>query len=110
MAFSPWMLDLAFPTLAKLKGLRGGPLDVFGRTAERRMERGLVRDFEADIDRIVAGLSKDRLAVATQIAAVPQQIRGFGHVKDASVGPAKAEAKRLWKQWDAVVAKETVEA
>jgi indolepyruvate ferredoxin oxidoreductase len=110
MAFSPWMLDLAFPTLAKLKGLRGGPLDVFGLTAERKMERGLIRDFEADLDRLLAGLSKDRLALAAQIAAVPQQIRGFGHVKEASLGPARAEAKRLWKQWDAIAAKETVDA
>ena len=110
MAFSPWMLDLVFPTLAKLKGLRGGALDIFGRTEERKMERGLLRDFEADVDRLVAGLTKDRLAVAAQIATVPQQIRGFGHVKDASVGPAKAEARRLWKQWDAVGAKEPVGA
>jgi indolepyruvate ferredoxin oxidoreductase len=110
MAFSPWMLDLAFPALAKAKGLRGGPLDIFGMTEERKMERGLLRDFEADVDRLLAGLSKDRLAVATQIASVPQQIRGFGHIKEASVGPAKAEANRLWKQWDAVGAKETVGA
>lgn len=106
MAFSPWMLDLAFPTLAKLKGLRGGPLDVFGRTAERRMERGLIADFEADLDRLVAGLDADRHHIAVKLAQVPQQIRGFGHVKDASVGPAKAEAKRLWKEWDEVGVKE----
>ncbi len=104
MAFSPWMLDLAFPTLAKLKGLRGGPLDIFGGTAERRMERGLIVDFEADLDRLVAGLDADRHHIAVKLAQVPQQIRGFGHVKDASVGPAKAEAKRLWKQWDEVKA------
>ncbi|WP_068877412.1 MULTISPECIES: indolepyruvate ferredoxin oxidoreductase family protein [unclassified Phenylobacterium] len=106
MAFSPWMLDLAFPTLAKLKGLRGGPLDVFGRTAERKMERGLIADFEADLDRLVAGLDADRHHLAVKLAQVPQQIRGFGHVKDASVGPAKAEAKRLWGEWEKVGAKE----
>ncbi len=100
IAFSPWMLDLAFPTLARLKGLRGGPLDVFGMTAERKMERGLIADFEADLDRLVSGLDQGRHTLAVQIARIPQQIRGFGHVKDASVGPAKAEAKRLWKQWD----------
>ncbi|HEX7887198.1 MAG TPA: indolepyruvate ferredoxin oxidoreductase family protein, partial [Phenylobacterium sp.] len=110
MAFSPWMLDLVFPTLARLKGLRGSALDIFGRTAERRMERGLLRDFETDLDRLVAGLTKDRLHLAVQIAAVPQQIRGFGHVKDASVGPAMAEAKRLWKDWEKVTAREAVGA
>jgi indolepyruvate ferredoxin oxidoreductase len=108
MAFSPWMLDLAFPTLAKLKGLRGSALDIFGYTAERKMERGLVADFEADLDRLLGGLTKDRLHLAAQIAAVPQKIRGFGHVKDASVGPAKAEAKRLWSEWEKVGARETV--
>lgn len=100
MAFSPWMLDLAFPTLAKLKGLRGTSLDLFGRTAERRMERALAAEFEGDLDRLAVGLTAERLPLAVKIAQVPQQIRGFGHVKDASVGPAKAEAKRLWKQWE----------
>ena len=45
-----------------------------------------------------------------KIAAIPQQIRGFGHVKDASVGPAKAEEKRLWKAWENAAAKEPVPA
>ncbi|HEX7948007.1 MAG TPA: DUF6537 domain-containing protein, partial [Phenylobacterium sp.] len=110
MAFSPWMLDLAFPTLAKFKGLRGGALDIFGMTAERKMERGLIAEFEADLDKIVAGLSAARHHVAVKLAQVPQQIRGYGHVKDASVGPAKAEAKRHWKDWEKVEAKETVGA
>jgi indolepyruvate ferredoxin oxidoreductase len=79
-------------------------------TAERKMERGLIRDFEADIERIVEGLNQDRHALAVQIAQVPQQIRGFGHVKDASLGPAKAEAKRLWKAWEKADAKEPVSA
>jgi indolepyruvate ferredoxin oxidoreductase len=108
MAFSPWMLDLAFPTLAKLKGLRGGPLDIFGMTAERKMERGLIAAFEADIDRLLTRLDAGHHHLAVKLAEVPQQIRGFGHVKDASVGPAKAEAKRLWKAWEAVGELETV--
>jgi indolepyruvate ferredoxin oxidoreductase len=110
MAFSPWMLDLAFPTLAKLKGLRGGPLDIFGMTAERKMERGLIAEFEADLERILAGLDAAHHHLAVKLAEVPQQIRGFGHVKDASLGPARAEAKRLWKQWEGVGARETVDA
>ncbi|ODT85902.1 indolepyruvate ferredoxin oxidoreductase family protein [Phenylobacterium sp. SCN 70-31] len=110
MAFSPWMLDLAFPALARLKGLRGGPLDVFGRTAERKMERGLIADFERDIDRLLADLTPERLPLAARIARVPQQIRGFGHVKEASLGPAKAEAKRLWKQWETAREREVATA
>jgi indolepyruvate ferredoxin oxidoreductase len=110
MAFSPWMLDLAFPTLAKFKGLRGGPLDIFGRTAERKMERGLIAEYEADLERILSGLDAAHHHIAVKLAEVPQQIRGFGHVKDASVGPARAEAKRLWREWDKVAAKEPVPA
>jgi indolepyruvate ferredoxin oxidoreductase len=110
IAFSPWMLNLVFPALAKLKGLRGSPLDIFGMTAERRMERELIADFEGQVDRLVAELDAGNHHLAVQIAEVPQQIRGFGHVKDASVGPAKFEAKRLWKDFERLGERELVEA
>ena len=100
MAFPGWATDLMFPVLKRLKGLRGGPLDIFGYTAERQMERGLLAGFEADLDRLLAGLTTERLATAVKLAEVPQAIRGFGHVKDASVGPAQAEAARLWGVWE----------
>jgi indolepyruvate ferredoxin oxidoreductase len=99
MAFGGWMLDLAFPLMARMKGLRGGPLDVFGRTEERRMERGLIADYEATLDRLVAELTPERLPLAVRIAAVPQAIRGYGYIKDASVVTAKADAAALWAQW-----------
>lgn len=105
LAFGGWMLDAAFPTLAKLKGLRGTPLDIFGYTAERKMERGLIRDYEAGVAKLVAGLTPERLPVSVQIASVPEAIRGFGHIKEASVKPAKAEEARLWTQWESVQAK-----
>ena len=100
MAFGGWMLDAGFPLLARLKWLRGGPLDPFGHTSERRMERKLIAEYEAGLDRLTAELSPERVALAVKIAEVPQQIRGFGHVKDASVGPAKAEETRLWAEWE----------
>jgi len=99
--FSGWMLETAFPIMAKMKGLRGGPLDVFGRTDERRMERGLIASYEANLDKLLAGLDADHLSLATQIAQVPQGIRGFGHVKDASVKVAKADEAKLWAKWEA---------
>jgi indolepyruvate ferredoxin oxidoreductase len=99
MAFGGWMLDLAFPLMARMKGLRGGPLDVFGKTDERRMERGLIADYEATLDRLVAELTPERLPLAVRIAAVPQAIRGYGYIKDASVVTAKADAAALWAQW-----------
>jgi indolepyruvate ferredoxin oxidoreductase len=100
MAFGGWMLDYAFPLMAKMKGLRGGPLDVFGRTEERRMERGLVADYEITLDRLAGGLTPERLALAARIASIPQDIRGYGHIKDASVVKARAEAATLWSQWE----------
>jgi indolepyruvate ferredoxin oxidoreductase len=108
IAFSGWMLDAGFPMLARLKGLRGTPLDLFGYTAERRMERGLIADYEAGLARLVEGLTSERLDAAVKIAAIPQQIRGYGHVKDASVASAKAEAAALWSEWANAAAREPV--
>jgi indolepyruvate ferredoxin oxidoreductase len=105
IAVGGWMIDAAFPVLAKLKGLRGTPLDLFGYTPERKLERGLIADYETGLARLVGELTPERLPTAVKIAAVPQQIRGFGHIKDASVGPAKADEKRLWKEWENLAAK-----
>ena len=101
IAFSGWMLDAVFPVLARLKGLRGTALDLFGYSEERAMERGLIKAFEGDLERIVGELTASRLPVAVKIAQVPQAIRGYGHVKEASVAPAKVEAARLWGVWSA---------
>jgi indolepyruvate ferredoxin oxidoreductase len=100
MEFGGWMLDLAFPALARMKGLRGTALDIFGRTEERKMERGLIAEYEAGLDRLLGKLDADHLPLAVDIAAIPQDIRGFGHVKDASVKVAKAKEARLWKRWE----------
>ncbi|MDO8801068.1 indolepyruvate ferredoxin oxidoreductase family protein [Phenylobacterium sp.] len=99
IAFGGWMLDLGFPVLARLKGLRGTGLDLFGYSEERRMERGLIAQYEAGIDKILAGLSSEKMPVAVQIAQIPQQIRGYGHIKDASVTKARAQEAALWAQW-----------
>ena len=83
-SYGPWMMR-AFAWLARLKRLRGTPFDPFARTAERRMERRLLADYEADVERILAVLDADRLATAIELAALPAEIRGFGHVKEAAV-------------------------
>lgn len=100
IALGGWMIDLVFPVLTRLKGLRGGPLDIFGMTEERKMERGLIVSYEAQLDRILAGLTAERLSLAARIAAVPQQIRGYGHIKEAAVKVAKTDEAALWAQWD----------
>ncbi len=92
--YGPWVLT-AFSWLAGLKGLRGTPLDVFGYTAERRMERRLITDYEAMLGEILAGLNPENHAVAVQLAEIPEQIRGYGHVKDQHLEAAKREEKRL---------------
>ncbi len=92
----------AFSVLAKLKGLRGTALDIFGYTAERRMERQLIQDYRASIEQLLAkGLTADRLALAADIARIPEEIRGYGHVKERHVKAARAKWDGLMKQWQA---------
>ncbi len=81
----------AFRDLARLKVLRGTPLDPFGRTAERRMERALIAQFERDMAEILPLLTPETRDAALALARLPLQIRGFGPVKDAN---ARAAAKR----------------
>ena len=88
--YGPWMLA-AFRFLARLRGLRGTPLDIFGRTAERRAERQAIADYEARLEEIAARLDAGNHAAAVELAAVPLEIRGFGHVKEAN--RLRAEAK-----------------
>ncbi|WP_048647569.1 indolepyruvate ferredoxin oxidoreductase family protein [Nitratireductor soli] len=92
--FGPWMMT-AFRLLARLKGLRGTALDIFGRTSERRMERRLLADYESDLDRIEGLVSPRRLEAAAALASVPALIRGFGHIKEANARKAEQERARL---------------
>jgi indolepyruvate ferredoxin oxidoreductase len=93
-AYGPWMLR-AFRVLAHLKGLRGTPFDPFGHTAERRMERALVADYRRTIDGLLPRLNAANLAQAVAIAAIPDDIRGFGHVKAARLGAARIKEAKL---------------
>ena len=86
--FGPFMLTV-FKGLARLKGLRGTALDVFGYSEERKEERALIAEYRASVDELLGALSvsaasarqPERLALALSIARIPEQIRGFGHVK-----------------------------
>jgi indolepyruvate ferredoxin oxidoreductase len=82
--YGPWMLT-AMRWAARLKWLRGGAFDVFGRTEERRMERALIGEYQSLVERLLTGLSAARLPAAVALAASVDQIRGYGHVKQASV-------------------------
>ncbi len=94
ITLGPWLMG-ALRLLAKAKGLRGGVFDLFGRTEERRLERALVSQFEARVHALLQDLSADKLALATQIAAVPLAMRGYGHVKLANVALARAREAEL---------------
>jgi indolepyruvate ferredoxin oxidoreductase len=100
--YGSWVFK-AFGLMAKLKGLRGTAFDVFGYTAERKIERQLIVDYGKTIDELLAGLRADNVALAAEIAAVPEGIRGFGHVKEAHLGEAMAKQTGLMQQWRAPV-------
>jgi len=92
--FGPWVFHV-FKVLARLKGLRGGKLDIFGYTAERRMERRLIDEYEARLLKIADVLTTRNYPLAVKIASVPAQIRGFGHVKEANVEAAERAYQAL---------------
>ena len=96
--FGPWMLS-AFGLLAKFKGLRGGALDFFGKTEERRTERALIGEYEACITELLQGLTAERLAQAVEIARIPEEIRGYGHVKERHLAAARPKWAALMAAW-----------
>ncbi|MDX2154999.1 MAG: DUF6537 domain-containing protein, partial [Hyphomicrobiaceae bacterium] len=94
MSFGPWMLS-AFRYLARGKSLRGTWLDVFGYTAERRMERQWIHDYEATLDEIERRLTADSHRAAVALASLPEEIKGFGHVKHKSFEAAMKKRETL---------------
>ena len=97
-AFGPWMRS-AFGLLAKLKGLRGGPLDVFGKTEERHTERALIGEYRSTVEELLRGLKPTNLAAAVELASLPEDIRGYGHVKARHLAAVKPKWERLMAQW-----------
>ena len=83
-AYGGWMLN-AFRWLRRLKVLRGSRLDIFGKTEERRTERKLIADYIELLDLIIADLTPQNHSAAVGLASVPDEIRGFGHVKEKSI-------------------------
>jgi indolepyruvate ferredoxin oxidoreductase len=93
--YGPSMMK-KFGWLAKMRGVRGTPLDVFGRTEERKMERQLIRDYEKTVGDLLTSLSSDNHRYAVEIASIPEHIRGYGHVKVKHLADAKANEEALW--------------
>jgi indolepyruvate ferredoxin oxidoreductase len=89
--YGSWM-GHAFKLLAKMKFLRGSALDIFGMTGERRLERALIVEYEQSMRAVLNNLSPDNLAQVLELASLPEQIRGFGHIKQSSV----EKVRRRW--------------
>jgi indolepyruvate ferredoxin oxidoreductase len=100
VSFGPWLLP-AFRLLAKMKFLRGTALDPFGYSVERRTERKLIEDYEAMLEEVFANLTPENHHLAVGLAAIPEKIRGFGHVKQRHLVTAKAEEAALLEQFRA---------
>jgi indolepyruvate ferredoxin oxidoreductase len=93
-AYGSWMLR-AFRLLAKLRFLRGGRFDPFGRTAERKRERQLISEYETTVDELLNGLNAENHAIAVEIASLPERIRGYGHIKERNIEEAKSREADL---------------
>jgi indolepyruvate ferredoxin oxidoreductase len=96
--FGPWIVTV-FRVLAALKGLRGTAFDIFGYSAERRQERALIREYEGLIDELLGALAPNNHSLAVKLASIPDDIRGYGHVKDAHLAKARRKQTDLLYQW-----------
>ena len=92
--FGPWMLK-AFGVLAKFKFLRGTPFDPFGYSAERRLELDLIEEYERNLDYLLKELNADNYRTAVALAELPEQIRGYGHVKEKSLPKVREQSRQL---------------
>jgi indolepyruvate ferredoxin oxidoreductase len=100
----------AFRLLAKLKGLRGTSFDIFGRTEERRAERRAIADYAALLDEIATNLTAANHATAVELAAVPLEVRGYGHVKEANRQRAAAKTASLLARFRGTEAPQAIAA
>jgi indolepyruvate ferredoxin oxidoreductase len=93
-AFGPWMIPV-FRLLANMRGLRGTPFDIFGHSADRKLERDLIAGYEKDVATVLKLLSPLTIDTAIELLSLPDRIRGYGPVKEKSVQDAKARYAQL---------------
>jgi indolepyruvate ferredoxin oxidoreductase len=92
--FGPWMMTV-FGVLARLKWVRGTAFDPFARSADRKLERRLIADYEALVAEVLAGLSAENHATAVALATLPEKIRGYGHIKEGNVASVRKRQEEL---------------
>jgi indolepyruvate ferredoxin oxidoreductase len=93
-SYGPWMLR-ALKLLARFRFLRGGLLDPFGHTSERKREWALIEEYRALIEGLLPQLTATNHDAAVALARLPERIRGYGHIKEASLAAAKSEQEKL---------------
>ncbi len=94
-----WLLP-ALGWLARARVLRGTAFDLFGRTDERRTERALITQYTQRLTELLPLLDKPALHLFHQIAALPLQVRGFGHVKLANIALVRVREAELLHRLD----------
>lgn len=92
--FGPWMMT-GFKILARMKGLRGTPLDPFGHLKDRRDERELIVEYETLMQTVLSGITADNHAICAELLNLPDMIRGYGPVKAGNIGKARQAQRRL---------------
>lgn len=96
--FGPWMMT-AFRFLAALRPLRGTALDVFSYTSERKRERQDLSDYRQLVEILLNDLSASNYKLACELAALPEKLRGFGHVRDRNRDKLSQRYQTLLSQW-----------
>src|SRR6202790_1493709 len=82
--------------LKGLKGLRGTPFDIFGYAAHRRLERSMIQWYRELLEQVIANLKPENLPLALEIAALPDQVRGYEKIKEQNIAKVKqAAAEKL---------------
>jgi indolepyruvate ferredoxin oxidoreductase len=98
-AYGAWIFK-AFKILSKFKGLRGTKFDIFSYLPERKAERKLLANFEAMLsNKILPNLSQQNIELACEIVRLSQDIRGFGHVKEANMRQTLIKQSELLEQY-----------
>ncbi|MFY9958238.1 indolepyruvate ferredoxin oxidoreductase family protein [Bradyrhizobium sp.] len=93
-AFGAWMLPV-FRLVAGMRFLRGTAFDIFGHSADRKLERDLVAGYEKDVATVLSLLSPVTVDTAVELLSLPDRIRGYGPVKEKAVSDAKARYAQL---------------
>ena len=100
--YGPWIFT-TFKWLAKLRKLRGTPLDIFGYSKERKIERALIIEYEEMMNTVLGKLTAENLATAVALASIPEEIRGYGHVKEEALLKARARQASLLEAFKAPI-------